>query len=184
MDDDRGLSRRERSFSAFERPSVLWTGLLFLFHRLFEAEAFAVHFKDLAMVRESIQQGGCHAFSLKDLAPVAERQVAGDQQAATFVSISEYLKQQFGSRSTERQVPEFIDDQQIEFVEPLQHAIQCKLFLSFFELIHKRRRGEEFGPQSVSTRGEPQRNREMRLTGSGLTQQANVTSPGNPFAAR
>lgn len=133
---------------------------------------------------EAVQQSGRHAFSLEDLAPIAERQVAGDQQTATFVAISEYLKQKLGSGSTERQVAELIDNQQIEFVDPLEHAIQRELLLSFFELIHKRRRREEFGPQSVSTRSQPQRNRQMCFSSSWLTQQANITSPGNPFAAR
>ena len=133
---------------------------------------------------QPIQQSSRHAFSLEDLAPVAERQVAGDQQAATFVTIGEDLKQKFGSSSTERQVAKFIDDQQVEFVEPFQHAIQRELLLSFFELIHERRRREEFCPQSVPTRGKAQRNRQMRLSSSRLTQQADVTSSGNPFAAR
>ena len=31
--------------------------LLLFFHRLFEAEAFAIHLEDVAMVGESIQQG-------------------------------------------------------------------------------------------------------------------------------
>ena len=46
--------------------------LLLLFHRLFEAEAFAIHFEDVAMVSESVQQSRGHAFALEDLAPVAE----------------------------------------------------------------------------------------------------------------
>ena len=64
-------------------------GLLLLFHRLFESKAFAVHLKDLRMVSQAVQQSGRHAFSLEDLSPVAERKVAGDQQAATFVPICE-----------------------------------------------------------------------------------------------
>ncbi len=62
------------------------------------------------MVRQPIEQRRRHAFSLKDLPPVTERKVAGDQQASTFVAISEYLEQEFGSGSTERQVAQLIDD--------------------------------------------------------------------------
>jgi len=79
----------------------LFAGLLLFFHRLFEAEAFAIHLEDVAMVSESIQQGRRHAFSLEDLVPFAERQVARDQQAAAFVAISEYLEQKFGSGTAE-----------------------------------------------------------------------------------
>lgn len=67
--------------------------LLSLFHRLAEAITFAIHLEDAAMVRQSIEQGGGHAFPLKDLAPFAERQVAGQQQAAAFVAFGKDLKE-------------------------------------------------------------------------------------------
>ena len=50
--------------------SGLFAGLLLLFHRLFEAEAFTIHLEDVAMVSASIQQGCCLAFALEDLVPV------------------------------------------------------------------------------------------------------------------
>lgn len=106
------------------------------------------------MVSQAVQQSGRHAFSLEDLSPVAERKVAGDQQAATFVTIGEHLKQKFSSGSAERQVSEFIDDQQVVFVETLQHPIQSELLLSLFELIHERGGCKKRRPQSVSTRGQ------------------------------
>jgi len=46
--------------------------LLLFFHRLFEAEAFAIHLEDVAMMSESIQQSRSHAFALENLVPVAE----------------------------------------------------------------------------------------------------------------
>ena len=136
------------------------------------------------MVRQSVQQSGRHAFSLEDLAPVAERKVAGDQQTATFVPIGEYLEQKLGPGPTERQITQLVDDQKVEFVQTLQHPIQSELFLSLFKLSHKRGRSEKLRPQSVSTGTKPQRNREMCFPRSRLAQQADVTSCGNPFAAR
>lgn len=112
--------------------SGLFARLLLLFHRLFEAKAFAIHLEDVAMVRESIQQGCRHAFALEDLAPFTEGQVAGDQQAAAFVAIGEDLEQQLGSGAAEREVAEFVHDQQVDFVEPLQQLIKAELLLSFF----------------------------------------------------
>lgn len=133
-------------FGSAELPSVLFAGLLLLFHRLFEAEAFAVHLEDLRMMSQAVQQSGRHAFTLEDLAPVTEGEVARDEQTATFVAIGEHLKQQFRPRSTKRQVSEFIDDQEIKFVQTFQHAIQRELFLRFFQLIDQRRGREEFRP--------------------------------------
>ena len=81
--------------------SGLFARLLLFFHRLFEAEAFAIHLEDVAMVGESIQQSCSHAFALEDLIPIAERQVAGDQQAAAFVAVGKDLEQQLGSGAAE-----------------------------------------------------------------------------------
>ena len=39
------------------------------------------------MVRQAVQQSRCHAFALEDLAEVAERQVAGQLQAAAFIKL-------------------------------------------------------------------------------------------------
>ncbi|APZ91563.1 hypothetical protein Fuma_01152 [Fuerstiella marisgermanici] len=53
------------------------------------------------MVSQPIEQRGRHAFSLEDLAPVAEGKVAGDQQAAAFVAVGKYLEQQLRAGATE-----------------------------------------------------------------------------------
>lgn len=66
-------------------------------HRIPEAVAFAVHLKNVTTVREAIQQCGGHAFALEDLSPIAKGEVAGDQQAGTFVTIGENLEQQFSA---------------------------------------------------------------------------------------
>ena len=55
----------------------LATGLLL--HRLAEAVAFAVHLEYLAVMRQTIQERRRHPLALKDLSPVAEGKVAGDQ---------------------------------------------------------------------------------------------------------
>ena len=130
--------------------------LLLFFHRLFEAEAFAIHLEDVAMVGESIQQSGGHAFALEDLIPVAEGQVAGDQQAAAFVTIGEDLEEQFGSGSAEGQVAEFVHDQQVDFVEPFQELIEAEFLLSFFQLIDQCRCREEFRANAFTTGGQSQ----------------------------
>ncbi|MFT5324336.1 MAG: hypothetical protein ACI8P0_002197 [Planctomycetaceae bacterium] len=130
--------------------------LLLFFHRLFEAEAFTIHLEDVAMVGESIQQGRRHAFALEDLAPVAKREVAGDQQAAAFVAVGEDLEQQLGSGPTERQVAQFVDDQQVDLVEPFQELIEAELLVRFFQLVNQRRGREELRADAFTASGESQ----------------------------
>ena len=88
-------------------------GLLFLaagllLHRLAEAIAFAVHLKYLAVMRQTIQERRRHPLALKDLPPVAEREVARDQQALPLVAVRKDLKQQLRPGPAEREVAQFL----------------------------------------------------------------------------
>ena len=104
------------------------------------------------MVRQAVQQGRCHAFALKDLAPVAERQVAGQQQTAAFVAICENLKQQLCTAAAERQVSEFIHDQQIGAIQLSQKAIKQVRLLLLFEQVDQSRSRKETDRVSLATR--------------------------------
>jgi hypothetical protein len=55
-------------------------------------------------VDQAVQECGRHPFALEDLAPFAERQVAGDQQAPPFVAVGEDLEEQLGAGAAEREV--------------------------------------------------------------------------------
>ncbi len=105
------------------------------------------------MVRQAVQQGRCHAFALEDLTPVAERQVAGQQQAAAFVAVGENLKQQLCAAAAERQVSEFIHDQQIRAIQLRQKTIEQVRLLLLFEQVHQSRGGEEADRVTLATRG-------------------------------
>ena len=104
------------------------------------------------MVRQAVQEGRCHAFALEDLAPVAERQVAGQEQAAAFIAVSKDLKQQLRTAATERQVSQFIHDQQIRAVQLRQISIKQVRLLLLFEQIHQSGSSEETDRVSLATR--------------------------------
>ena len=134
------------------------------------------------MVREPVQQGRRHAFALEDLVPVAEREVAGDQQAAAFVAVGEHLEQEFGPRAAERQIAEFIDDQQVDPVEFLQQCVQRELLLRLFELIHQSRCGEEPGADAFTAGGQAKCDRQVSLPSAGLAEQTDIGVLSDPVA--
>ena len=142
--------------SAGPQRSILFASLLVLFHRLAEAKAFTIHLKDFTVVSQAVQQSGRHAFALKDLTPVAERQIAGQQQAAAFVAVREDLKQQLRTAATERQITQFIHDQQIGAIQLSQKAIQQVRLLLFFEQVHESRGRVEADLVSLATCGSGQ----------------------------
>lgn len=73
---------------------------LLRFHRLAKAIALAVHLENVATVREPVQQRPGHALSLEDLAPIAERQVTGDQQAGSLVAVAKDPEQELDAAAT------------------------------------------------------------------------------------
>ncbi len=65
---------------------------------LFEPVTLAVHFQDMDMVSEPIEQGSGKAFGAQYLGPFVERKIAGNQRGAALVTLAEDLKQEFGGR--------------------------------------------------------------------------------------
>ena len=66
-------------------------------------------------MRKSVQERRRHPLALEDLLPFAERQIARHQKTGALVTVGEDLEQQVGAGATERQVAQFIADQQIRF---------------------------------------------------------------------
>src|ERR1700733_14931715 len=106
------------------RPWSLSFSALLRLHRLSESVALAIHLENVAVVAETVKQRRRHPLSLKDLAPLAERQVRRHQQAAPLVTVGEHAEQQFHASSTHRHVPQFVADQQVRLLELTQETVQ------------------------------------------------------------
>ena len=79
------------------------------FPPLVETIALAVHFQDMDMVGEAVQQSPGQAFRAEYLRPLIERQVGGHQDRAPLVALAEDFEQQLGAGLREREA-EFVDD--------------------------------------------------------------------------
>jgi hypothetical protein len=135
----------------FITPSVLSVFVALGLHGLAEAVALAVHLEDFTAMGQTIQQCRRHPITLEDTPPLAERQVARHQDAASLVPIREHLEQQLGTTATERQVTQFVDDQQIDPIQLSQHSIQTMLLLRFLQLHHQIRRCHELHASTQPT---------------------------------
>src|SRR5262249_10181225 len=127
-----------------------------LFHRLAEAVTFAIHLEDVAAVRQPIQQRRRHPLPLEDLHPVPKGQVARHQQALALVALGEHLEQQLRPRTAERQVAQFVADQDVGPAQLLQEAFQLVLLLRLLQAVHQARRGEEPHPLPLPASGQAQ----------------------------
>ena len=60
------------------------------FHRLSEAVTLTIHLENRAMVSQAVEERGSHPLALEYLAPLAEREVAGHEDAPALVAVAEY----------------------------------------------------------------------------------------------
>ena len=80
-------------------------------------EAFAVHFQDVDMMREAIEERPGETFRAEDRGPLIEWQVTGDERGAALIALAEHLEEQFRTDSGEWHITQFVDDQQFDRVE-------------------------------------------------------------------
>lgn len=79
---------------------------------VFEAVAGAVDGQDVAVVQESVEDGGGQDVVAEDGSPFGEVFVAGDDGGAFLVSSADQLEEHVGFVAVEPEVADFVDDQQ------------------------------------------------------------------------
>ena len=72
---------------------------------------------------EPVEQRGGEFFGAKDLDPLAESEIGGDDGRASFVAVSQQVKEQLAAGFVERHKAELIADEQIDTqIAPLESA--------------------------------------------------------------
>lgn len=71
---------------------------------MLESPALIACLHDVAVVREAVEQGGCHLGVAEDAAPFREGEVGGDHHARSLVELGEQVEQHRTARLRERQV--------------------------------------------------------------------------------
>ncbi len=133
---------------------------------LFEAEAVAVHFEDVDVVGEPVEQGSGKAFGAEDLGPLGEGQVGCQHGRAALVALAEHLEEQLGACLGQRYEAEFIDDQQLVARDLLLEAQQLALVAGLDQLMDQSGGGDEADAVSSLACGETQRQRDVRFAGA------------------
>jgi len=105
---------------------------------LLETIAVAVHFEDVHVMGESVEQGAGEAFGTEDLGPFLEGQVRGDQGRAALVALAEHLEEQLGACFGQGHEAEFVDDQQLVAGDLLLKAEQLLFVASFDQFTDQR----------------------------------------------
>ena len=80
---------------------------------MFEPVAFAVHLENVDVMGQAIQQCACQPLGAKDLGPLLEGQVRGNDDGPAFVALGYDFKEQFRARFAERHKAQLVNDQQV-----------------------------------------------------------------------
>src|SRR5882757_4552041 len=113
--------------------SCLWLALAS--PALFRPIAVAVHFEDVDVVGQSVEQRTGQPLGPEHAGPLVERQIAGDDGGAALVALAEDLEQQLAAGRRQRDIAEFIDDQQLVTSQLALQAQQALLVSGLDQLM-------------------------------------------------
>src|SRR5512144_3274799 len=111
------------------KPGSLGLATPLCLHRLPEPIALAIHLENVAVVAEAIQESRRHPFTLEDLPPLAERQVARNQDAPPLVPDGEHPELQLHTAPGHRDVPKLSTEQQVRPVQLAEKPVEGVLLL-------------------------------------------------------
>jgi hypothetical protein len=82
----------------------------------------------MSVVEEAVEEGGSHgSITGKDLRPVFEGDVGGDDDGARFVAFANDSKEEFGAAFVEREIAEFVEEKQRWVLVAFHFAIELAL---------------------------------------------------------
>ena len=79
---------------------------------------------DAAVVDDAVDDGGGHVAVAEHVAPSAELEVRGEDDASPFVAVGDDLEQEPGAVDVDGQVAEFVDDEQVGLADGLEFLVE------------------------------------------------------------
>ena len=129
------------------------------------------------MVGEAVEEGPGEPFRAKDLGPLVEGQVGGNQDRASLIALAEDLEEQLGSGLGQRHEAQLVDDQELETRQlPLQ-VEQPPFVPGFNQLVDKSGSGTEPNGQSSLTRSQAETEGDVGLAGAAVAKSEDVIPP-------
>ena len=82
------------------------------------------------MMGQAIEHGGCHFGVAEHLRPIGEGEIGGDEQGRVLVELADQVEQQLAAGLAERQIAQFVDDDEIVAQQLLGTDGRCDRRLS------------------------------------------------------
>src|SRR5271163_663532 len=156
-------------------PRFLLCGFGGIRRAVFEAEAVVSGFEDVAAVGKTIEQRGRHLRVAEHGGPLAEAEIGRDDDAGALVELAQQMEEQGPAGGAERQVAEFVEDDEIGVGEPGGDLSWLALKLLLFESVDEFDGGEEPDALAVMLDGlDAERRGEMGLPRAGAADQDDI----------
>ena len=129
---------------------------------------------DVAVVRQPIEHGGCHFGVAENLRPIGKGEIGCDQQRRVLIELADQVEQQLATSLAERQVAEFVDDDEIIAQQLLGQAAASAGGLLLLELVDQIDQIEESSssPGADDRRGDS--DAQMGFSGAGAADEDRI----------
>ena len=142
-----------------------------------------VHFQDMDMVGEPVQQSPSQAFRAEYLRPLIERQGGGHQDRAPLVALAEDFEQQLGAGLRERHEAAFVDDQKVILCQLLLQAQQAFFIPGLHQFMNQGSGREDADGEPLLAGRQTETEGDMGLAGSAVAERdcqrrSKISPPG------
>ena len=120
---------------------------------------------------QAVQHRSGQPFTAHHFGPLFKGQIGRDDQAGAFIRPADYVEQQFRPGLGERDVTEFVQQQDIQPFQVFVQPLQGPRFPLFEQLGHEARGGHEPHALTLSAGGKTQCARQMRLARTRIADQ-------------
>jgi hypothetical protein len=124
----------------------------------------------VCLVGEPVEYSLAEPCVAEDLGPLREGHIGGDDDGGLFGSLGDGLEEQFGGDFGERNVAEFIDEDQIHAGPAGQHSAQVLLPLCLDELVDQRSGSRKAHSPTLPTGSDSQAGGKMTLAGARISE--------------
>ena len=114
--------------------------LLFLAHEflsLFEAVRLALDVNDSTMMQDTIQDGGGNGDVGKDLIPLGEGLIGGEDGGGLLIASGNQLEEQICALNVHGEIADFVNNEHLVLGEDFELVRQAIFKMGFFELLNE-----------------------------------------------
>jgi hypothetical protein len=123
---------------------------------------------------QAVEHGGGHLGVAEDLGPIGEGEVGGDQHRGVLIELADQVEQQLSAGLAERQIAEFVDDDQIVAQQFLGQSAAAAGGLLLLELVDQIDEIEEPAPSAGTDDRRGDADAQMGFAGAGSADEDSV----------